>query len=153
MERGRNARNSGIITKNPAFRKLHAGYFLGFDYHYLWSGMIGNRIKLKRIELGMTQEELGNRVGVTGQAIYRMEEGLVKHPRKLEPIASALSVRQEWLLTGSDDCANVLADDKIISDILSSLPYLTSSELREIARHVVQLANRNKSVLSELSNR
>ncbi|MSP27525.1 MAG: XRE family transcriptional regulator [Methylococcales bacterium] len=115
---------------------------------------LGIRVKETRERRGLTLAELATKVGgITGQAIQQIESGSTLHPRKLEQRAAALGVRQEWLLVGSDDCANVLANDKIISDIIYNLPYLTSSEQAEIAKYVVEMANRNKSVLNELSNR
>ena len=63
---------------------------------------IGERIKEIREEVGLTQEELGNRLGVTGVTIMRYEKG-TRQPRieQLEAIAEALDVSVTSLLFGS----------------------------------------------------
>lgn len=61
---------------------------------------IGERIQDARKKSGLTQEELGKRVGVTGVAIMRYEKG-ARQPRleQLQAIADALNVRLSDLVT------------------------------------------------------
>lgn len=63
---------------------------------------IGNRIKNKRIELNMTQEELALKSGYTSRSsINKIELGLVDIPQsKIASIASALGVSPAYLLFG-----------------------------------------------------
>ena len=60
---------------------------------------IGERIQNARKKSGLTQEELGERVGVTGVAIMRYEKG-ARQPRleQLQRIAGALEVSVDYLL-------------------------------------------------------
>jgi len=36
---------------------------------------LGNQIKVKRLEAGLTQEELGKMIGTKKEGVYRMESG------------------------------------------------------------------------------
>jgi SOS-response transcriptional repressor LexA len=75
--------------------------------------MIGNRIKLAREVAGMSQDELGKAIGITQQAIQKIEDGRTQMPRKLAAIATALGVKQEWLLTGNDAYSNIIEGEVI----------------------------------------
>ena len=61
---------------------------------------IGERIQVHRKRAGLTLEELGQHVGVSRQAIHRMEAGQQRcyEPGKLYRMAKALGVRVEDLL-------------------------------------------------------
>nr|DAQ49139.1 MAG TPA: Repressor protein CI [Caudoviricetes sp.] len=63
---------------------------------------IGNRIKNKRVELNMTQEELALKSGYTSRSsINKIELGLVDIPQsKIASIATALDVSPAYLLFG-----------------------------------------------------
>lgn len=65
---------------------------------------IGKRIRDRRIELNMTQEELGQSVGMNKSTVQRYETGQVKKIKLpvLETIARKLNVRPEWLALQSD---------------------------------------------------
>ena len=69
------------------------------------STKIGTRIFLLRRSLNMTQEELGNKIGVTKATINKYETGVtpnLKRPR-IEALAKALEVSPEFLMGWSDD--------------------------------------------------
>ena len=64
---------------------------------------IGQRIKEAREKAGLTQEELGKKIGVTGVAIMRHEKDQ-RQPRlaQLQAIASALGVPVQELISDWD---------------------------------------------------
>lgn len=66
---------------------------------------LAERIRTKRLELGMSQGELAEKVGYTSRAsINKIEKGLVDVPRsKLFAIAKALHVSPAWLLGVPDE--------------------------------------------------
>ncbi|MCX4025078.1 helix-turn-helix domain-containing protein [Endozoicomonas sp. SM1973] len=64
---------------------------------------IGERIKLRRKELGLTQEQLARMVNVSQAAIHKLEEGRTRQPRNILDLASALKCQPEWLLHGGDE--------------------------------------------------
>ncbi len=55
-------------------------------------GMIGDQIKKYRIKKGMTQEELGDTIGVTTQAVSKWERGGSPDAELLPKIAGALGI-------------------------------------------------------------
>lgn len=61
---------------------------------------IGQKIKEARIKRGMTQQELGNIVGVQKSAIAKYESGRVVNIKRstLQKIASALEIRPSELI-------------------------------------------------------
>ncbi len=64
---------------------------------------ISERLKQKRLELEMTQDELANAAGVSQQSIQLIEAGITKRPRFLFEIAKALHCDPSWLQYGNDD--------------------------------------------------
>jgi len=64
---------------------------------------IGDRVKLRRDALRLTQAELAEKVGTSQQAIEQLEGGKTKRPRYLPELASFLKVSIEWLLDGTDE--------------------------------------------------
>ncbi len=69
---------------------------------------ISERVKNKRINLGLTQVELAEAVGTTQQSIEQLESGKTKRPRFLPELASALQYSVDWLITGKPDVADTL---------------------------------------------
>lgn len=61
---------------------------------------IAERVKLRRIELGLTQAELAMRAKTSQQSIQQLEDGKTKRPRYLPELATALICDVSWLLTG-----------------------------------------------------
>lgn len=63
---------------------------------------LGQRVKQAREALGLTQEELGKRVGMSQAAIGALEKRDSQTTRKLYDLAKALSKSPEYLLTGEE---------------------------------------------------
>lgn len=66
---------------------------------------MGERIKQLRIKKGMTQDELGAKVGVQKQTIYKYETGLVVNLKRdvIGKLAKALDVAPSYLMGFSDN--------------------------------------------------
>ena len=65
---------------------------------------VGQRIALKRKELGLSQEALGERLGVSRQAIYKWEsDAALPEVEKLVKLGREFSVSVGWLLGEEDD--------------------------------------------------
>ncbi|HEN3601320.1 TPA: helix-turn-helix domain-containing protein [Yersinia enterocolitica] len=61
---------------------------------------LADRVRERRIELGMTQSQLAEIVGATQQSIVSVESGITKRPRYLLDLAKALSCDPTWLQDG-----------------------------------------------------
>lgn len=74
----------------------------------LFTKTMAERIKDRRIQLGFTQEELGNRIGTQRAAINKYESGLVENMKRntIMKLSSALDVSPRWLMAFDTDDAN-----------------------------------------------
>ena len=80
---------------------------------------IGERIKARRIELGMSLEELGKRLGKNRTTVYRYETGYIENlPIEiLEPIAAVLQTTPAYLMGWEE----VKKNNDAIADIIVRL--------------------------------
>lgn len=87
----------------------------------------GERIKTKRIERGMSADELADIIGVSRSTIFRYENGdIEKFPvDRLEPIAKALNTSVAYLMGWENDTFNALsAFDNIFPIETVRIPFL-----------------------------
>jgi transcriptional regulator with XRE-family HTH domain len=66
---------------------------------------VGERIKMRRKELGLSADQVAERVGVNRATIYRYESDEIKNmgTETLMPLAAALRTTPAWLLMGDYD--------------------------------------------------
>lgn len=66
---------------------------------------VGQRIKKLRIENGMSQEELGNKIGVKRAAINKYENGTVVNLKRstISKLAAALNTSPTYLMGWEED--------------------------------------------------
>lgn len=83
---------------------------------------LGARILERRTALGLSQAELGKRVGVTQQAIMGLEQGRTQSSRSIVQLARELQVTPEWLMTGEDGNKPAPAPTPAASVDFRSLP-------------------------------
>lgn len=69
-----------------------------------------DKIKSRRIELGMTTDELAKKVGVSNATISRWETGVIANQRrdKIELLANALDVKASYLMGLDDETQTVV---------------------------------------------
>lgn len=65
----------------------------------------GERIKQARLQAGLTQKELAEKVGVKYSAIHKYESGIVINLKRetIAALAEALSVKPSWLMCMDDE--------------------------------------------------
>ncbi|WP_048023898.1 LexA family protein [Raoultella ornithinolytica] len=61
---------------------------------------LAERVKQKRIELGLTQEQAAEKAGIRQQSWASIEDGKTKKPRNIVGISKALNCDPTWLMTG-----------------------------------------------------
>lgn len=66
---------------------------------------MAERIKERRLALGLTQEDLGNRIGLQKSAIAKYENGRVENVKRsiIQRMAAALECTPSYLLGFEDD--------------------------------------------------
>lgn len=101
---------------------------------------IGDRIRLAREHIGLTQEELGTRCGTTKQTIYKYESGIVTnipHDR-LSNMAKILNVSPAYLMgwekgrplsLSSDRCEYPISDDDVKKVFFKDIEDLPKKEM------------------------
>lgn len=98
----------------------------------------GDKIKKLRKRLGMTQEELGNLIGVQKAAINKYESGVVTNLKQstIAALAKALHVSPIELLSPEEppDNVPVTSEARILAKGIDKLP----QEQREQALNVVR---------------
>ena len=105
---------------------------------------IGQRIKKARLERGLTQQELGDIVGVQKSAIAKYENGRVINIKRstLQKIASALNIRPSELLFNESpkDTADLHVKIITVFELMDALKdyYLLSEENQRIVRDLIR---------------
>ena len=81
---------------------------------------VGKRIRHRRWMVGMTQQQLADRVGIKFQQIQKYETGMNRvSASRLWDIAEALPVPVSFFFEGLDEDGGVLQDGVLQGDILS----------------------------------
>jgi transcriptional regulator with XRE-family HTH domain len=84
--------------------------------------MLSKRLRDRREFIGLTQPELGQRVGRTKQQIYRYEQGENEpDATTLAALSKELGVSADYLLGLTDDPQGHLSENDLSSDELEAL--------------------------------
>ena len=98
---------------------------------------VGQRIAQKRKELGLSQEALGERLGVSRQAIYKWEsDAALPEIEKLVNLSREFSVSIDWLLGEGGESRELTPDqlrmvEEIVGRYLAAQPAEKTVILRE----------------------
>ena len=103
---------------------------------------IGKKIKEARIAKNLTQEDLGNIIGVQKSAIAKYESGRVVNIKRstLQKIASALNIRPSELIFEKSPKESAAFHVKVISDL----------ELMDTLKYYYQLTPENQKIVRDL---
>lgn len=104
---------------------------------------LGMKIRELRLSLGMSQEELGAKIGVKKAAIHKYESGLVVNLKRetIDKLANALDTTPAYLM-GWDKNANA-QDIPVALSIPKGYDKLTEEERAQIDS-LIEMFNRNK---------
>lgn len=61
---------------------------------------LGDRIRMRRQALGLSQADLAEKAGISQQAVAKIEQGQTRRPGSIVEIAHALAASPEWLQNG-----------------------------------------------------
>jgi transcriptional regulator with XRE-family HTH domain len=96
---------------------------------------IGDRIKRARERAGLTQEELGDLIGVSTRQVQNYEAGESKQYSRLKQIAAVVGTTPEALLHG-DDAATTGASPGQLEEVLAAVE-ATRGDVRRLQQLVV----------------
>jgi transcriptional regulator with XRE-family HTH domain len=109
--------------------------------------LIGSRAKQRRLELGLKQPYVAEKMGVTPSTIQRYEAGTIDNTKKLvlDGLSEALHVSVEWLRGETDEYETDITDKKelLIRDamgsILEQLPADLNNEEADFSKDLLLL--------------
>jgi transcriptional regulator with XRE-family HTH domain len=132
------------LGKRKLIRKARdgiAGLPTAIDQEGPAASGIAIRIKARRRSLGLTQDELAQRIGVSRSAIAQWETDRTGQVRaNLARMAAVLGVSVGYLLTGQQEGASLAAesaDERALINLYRELQDSGRAELLRIARRLV----------------
>lgn len=98
-------------------------------------------MRIRRRELGLTLEDVAQRVGVNRTTVQRWETGTIKNlgRDKIAAIAAALQVSPEYLLGWTDDPGL-----RMEQDLASAAASLTPEEISSVLNYIDFLKSQRK---------
>ncbi len=115
---------------------------------------VGKLIRLRRLQLGLSQSELGRRIGVTYQQVQKYEQGLNRvNAVSLQALGTALEVQTSYFFSENSpsgrDAVSVVVDDVLerflslpdARSIVAAFPNIKPARVRrEVAKFIENLA-------------
>ncbi len=97
--------------------------------------LIGSRAKQRRLELGLNQQYVAEKMDVNKSTIQRYETGSIDNTKKLvlEGLADTLHVSVEWLKGETEEYITDISDEKDLKlqDIFGRLTCMEQEELKD----------------------
>lgn len=93
---------------------------------------IGNRIKLRRKELGLTLQQLGDKIGVEASTVRKWENNIIQNIKtdKISKIASALGVTISYIINDSrSDQSDKTIKIPILGTVIAGIPISAVEEI------------------------
>ena len=112
---------------------------------------MGAKIKRLRLEMGMTLEELGNKVGVGKSTVRKWENGMIENMKrdKIANVSKALNVSPAYLMGWEEVSPRAEIDSccrtKDEENLIITYRVLTEFSKTRINRYVNDLANIEKA--------
>lgn len=114
---------------------------------------IGEKIRERRIHIGLGQTELADKVGISKQTLYKYENGIVTNipSDKVEAIARALNTTPAylmgWVKFSEDEqkAAEIAAEvtlSKELQEIIAAYRKLSDADKKTVYNLIQSLANR-----------
>lgn len=121
---------------------------------------ISDRIKLLRKDLKLSQEEFGNKLGVSRDVIGNIEYDRLKRPEQKEPIyiliCEKFSVNENWLRNGVGEMyvPSPLEEDedaKYVSELLEDENNPLYDLIKGIMKTYISLGEKEKTVIKSFA--
>jgi SOS-response transcriptional repressor LexA len=96
----------------------------------------GDRVRLRRDQLGMSQDDLGRAAGISQSTVAQIERGRNQGTKHILNLGKALKVRAEWLQTGRGEMLQV-ADGEENDAASTGVNAGLITELGEPSRHTM----------------
>lgn len=113
---------------------------------------MNNRLKAIRKELKLTQNELGEKIGITGATVSDIERGkLSLTDRNITLVCEKLAVNEEWIRHGTGEMfrPELPVDENTV--LLASLDLENNPKTKTFLEIYEQLDEKSKTVLLDLA--
>lgn len=145
-----------LLISRLSIRFMLIGIFLIMEVLLMQDDMhdIGNRIKEKRKELGLTQTDIFEKCGINSGALSKIENGIRTPSVTLfYKLSQVLNCDMEWLITGSSsNSQNYFSkDEEKLLNKFRNLPQKDRDELLEIAEMKLRRLQKSGKELSSHS--
>ena len=105
---------------------------------HLHLNSLGERMRFRRRELGLTQDELALLSGTNQAVIQKIENGKSLHPRKLDVIADALKITPAWLLYGDEKNTQLTPEAKKVGKLWMRLSAREQMRIQREIEFIIQ---------------
>ena len=106
---------------------------------------LGERMRFRRRELGLTQDELALLSGTNQAVIQKIENGKSLRPRKLDVIADALNITPAWLVYGDEKNTQLTPEAKKVGKLWMRLSEREQMRIQRDATSSVKRADKTPS--------
>lgn len=102
---------------------------------------VGNRVRMQRVLTGISQDRLGEALGVTFQQIQKYEKGTNRiSASRLQQIANLLQVEVSMFFQGAPTSASLVTD--ALPSVSEVLEFTLTSEGVQLNRALMRIKNR-----------
>lgn len=104
---------------------------------------MGKRIRIKRLEKGLTMEELGNLLGVKASAINKYEKGIVENIKRptIKKMAEIFDCDPNWLMGFTEPVIPTVAPG--IAEIIDLFSRATSEQQQAVLNLLRSFVDQN----------
>ena len=104
-----------------------------------------DKLRLRRKQLHMTQEELARQLGVSKITVARWESGTIRNLRqdKLQRLAQVLQLPAAYLLGTGEEQLEQLSEEQLSEELIRRLCSLGQEELKQVDAFVQGLLSKH----------
>lgn len=103
---------------------------------------VGSRIRMRRLMLGMSQEKLGESLGITFQQVQKYEKGTNRvGASRLQAISDTLGVKPSFFFEGMEGADNTPADGEGGAEIVGINGFLGTKEGLDLNKAFVKITD------------
>lgn len=131
-EKGEREPNSEMLVKIATYFDVSVDYLIGRSKDRHSNASVGDNIRNRRLQIGMSVDELASAIGKNRATIYRYESSDIENipASVIEPLSNALSTTPEelmgWLrLKNTEKCV------PLIGDIACGMPILADENIED----------------------
>lgn len=114
-----------------------------------------NRIKEIRLDVGLTMEQFGNRLGVTRSTISRLESGIISVTEQMRlSISREFGISEEWLRNGTGNMYdNIEKSARLMEWAVDIMKEKDDSIKKKVVNLLMSLNESDWDLIAELAKR